>query len=197
MSTPTIEILQKGSSVLREKAKEVPVKDITSAKIKSVIKKMQKAMDEQDDSVAIAAPQIGEAVRIFIVSGKVFLPGYPEIEKKQKAPPDLICINPEITKLSKEKKSLAEGCLSVRWLYGNVKRSTKATIKAYDETGKAFTRGGAGLLAQIFQHETDHLNGILFTDTATDIEDVPPSEHVKVQYEEEVKEKNAEKQSKS
>lgn len=69
---------------------------------------------------------------------------------------------------------MPEGCLSIRWLYGNTVRSTKATIKAYDERGKIFTRGGSGLLAQIFQHETDHLNGVLFIDTAEDIEDIPP-----------------------
>jgi peptide deformylase len=69
---------------------------------------------------------------------------------------------------------MPEGCLSVRWLYGNVLRSTKASIEAYDEFGNKFTRGGSGLLAQIFQHETDHLNGVLFIDTAEDVEDMPP-----------------------
>ena len=49
-------------------------------------------------------------------------------------------------------------------------RHEKATLRAYDENGKAFTYGGSGLIAQIFQHETDHLNGTLFVDHATDIE---------------------------
>ena len=70
---------------------------------------------------------------------------------------------------------MPEGCLSVRWLYGNTFRSKKATITAYDGNGKKFTRGASGLLAQIFQHETDHLGGILFIDHAKDIkEELPP-----------------------
>ncbi len=167
-------IVQKGEPVLRLIAQTVPLEDIHSKKIQDIIKKMQKAITEQDDAVAIAAPQIGESLRIFIVSGKIFLKEYPEKEPLEPLPPDLICINPHITKLSKEKKKVPEGCLSVRWLYGDVSRSTKAEIKAYDEHGKEFTRGGSGLLAQIFQHEADHLDGILFVDKAENIEDIPP-----------------------
>jgi peptide deformylase len=64
--------------------------------------------------------------------------------------------------------------LSVRWLYGNTHRSKKATVTAYDEEVKKFTRGASGLLAQIFQHETDHLKGILFIDHAKDIKEELP-----------------------
>ncbi|MBI3888666.1 peptide deformylase [Candidatus Nomurabacteria bacterium] len=83
-------------------------------------------------------------------------------------------INPKISKLSRDKVWVPEGCLSVRWLYGKTYRSTKATIAAYNENGKKFTRGASGLLAQIFQHETDHLNGILFIDHAIDIKEELP-----------------------
>jgi peptide deformylase len=171
-----IPIVQKGEPVLRHIAKEVPLKDIGSKKIQDIIARMKKAITEQDDAVAIAAPQIGESLRIFVVSGKVFVKGYPEKEVTGPIPEDLVCINPKITKLSKDKKKVPEGCLSVRWLYGDVIRSTKATIEAYDEHGKLFYRGGSGLLAQIFQHETDHLEGILFVDKAENIEDLPPSQ---------------------
>ena len=69
-----------------------------------------------------------------------------------------------------------EGCLSVRPLWGEVERSTNATVEAYDETGKKFTRGAGGLLAHIFQHETDHLDGVLFIDRARNVApgEVPP-----------------------
>ena len=90
---------------------------------------------------------------------------------------DLVFINPVLTKMSKEKKWMeGEGCLSVRWVYGKVQRSTKVTIRAYDEFGRAFERGAGGLLAHIFQHEVDHLNGILFIDTAKDLEEVDPKD---------------------
>src|SRR3990167_7584579 len=93
--------------------------------------------------------------------------------KKKK---DLVFINPEIIKLSKKKYWAPEGCLSVRWLYGKVFRADKATVRAYNENGERFTRGASGLLAQIFQHEIDHLNGILFIDTAKDLEELNPEE---------------------
>lgn len=90
---------------------------------------------------------------------------------------DLVFINPVLVKESKEKKWMeGEGCLSVRWVYGKVKRSTKVTIRAFDEHGKAFERGAGGLLAHIFQHEVDHLNGVLFIDKAKDLEQVDPKE---------------------
>ncbi|MES2436800.1 MAG: peptide deformylase [Patescibacteria group bacterium] len=172
-----VPIVQKGDPVLRGIAQDVPVSEIISPKIKDVIKRMQIAMHGEDDAVAIAAPQIGEPVRIFLVSGKVFVPNYPDIEPDTHIPVDLVCINPKILKLSKRKKKMAEGCLSVRWLYGNVQRSIQATIEYYNEKGEKFERGAAGLLAQIFQHEIDHLDGILFIDKAEDIEDQPPQTH--------------------
>ena len=173
-----IKIVQNGDRVLREKAKEVKVSDIGSTKIKGVLKKMLEALNAQHDGVAIAAPQIGESLRIFIVSGRAFdieKGVYDEKDKKPKSA-DLVCINPVIKKLSKDKEDMDEGCLSVRYLYGKVKRSKKAALTAYDARGKKFTRGASGLLAQIFQHETDHLEGVLFIDKAKDVVDLPPKE---------------------
>ena len=72
---------------------------------------------------------------------------------------------------------MEEGCLSVRYLYGKVSRGLKATIEAHDENGKKFERGGTGLLAQIFQHEVDHLNGILFIDKTKYVEEILPKQH--------------------
>lgn len=167
-------IVQKEDPVLRETAQEVPVKDITGTKIKKVLKDMKTALASQEDGVAIAAPQIGEPLRIFVVSGntiKLLKHGDTEDAPEYE---DQVYINPKITKLSKDKEEMEEGCLSVRWAYGFVKRSTKATVEAYDEHGKKFTRGGSGLMAQIFQHEVDHLDGVLFTDKAKRVRESPP-----------------------
>ncbi len=175
-----VEIVQKENPVLRKKAAEVPAGEITSPKIKKIIRDMKEALNSQDDGVAIAAPQIGVSLRIFVVSGKAFLydkENQKEDEnnaKKKSAPPDVAFINPEIIKISKKKYIVPEGCLSCRWLYGKTVRRDKARIKAYDEKGKLFEYGGSGLIAQIFQHETDHLNGILFIDHATDLQEMPP-----------------------
>ncbi|GMQ94939.1 MAG: peptide deformylase [Patescibacteria group bacterium] len=173
------EIIQKEHEVLREQSKAVPLGDITSAKIKKVLKDMKEAMDSQDDGVAIAAPQIGVSLRIFIVSKKVFeRHGNKDGQQREKQiVKDLVFINPEIVKHSKKTAWVDEGCLSVRWLYGEVERAEQLTIKAYDEDGNVFTRGAGGLLAQIFQHETDHLDGTLFIDKARNVQEVLPDEH--------------------
>jgi peptide deformylase len=168
-----IKIVQKENPVLRKKAKAVLIRDIESPEIKKVIRDMKKALATQPDGVAIAAPQIGASVRIFVVAGKIFDEewqrgiGLPEGQTTQT--PDLVFINPVITKLSKTKKWMHEGCLSVRPLWGEVHRSTHATLTAYDEHGKKLTRGAGGLLAHIFQHETDHLDGVLFIDNARNV----------------------------
>lgn len=176
--------MQRTEPVLREIAQSVPVKDITSPRIQKIIKDMQKALASQEDGVAIAAPQIGVPLRIFVVSGVVLdmmkkshvdEEEFSKIRREANMANDMVFINPEITKLSKTTEMMEEGCLSVRYLYGKVRRSTKATVVAYDETGKKFERGGSALMAQIFQHETDHLDGILFSDKAVDTEEVPPS----------------------
>ncbi|MCR4306753.1 MAG: peptide deformylase, partial [Candidatus Yonathbacteria bacterium] len=85
-----------------------------------------------------------------------------------------------ITKTSKQKVWMTEGCLSVRWLYGDVKRATKTEVRAYDEHGKRFTRGASRLLSQIFQHEIDHLDGVLFIDKARHVEELPPEKQTYV-----------------
>jgi peptide deformylase len=169
-----ITIIQKDDPRLRNVAAPVPPRLIGTPTVAAIIKKMKKALLEQDDGVAIAAPQIGESLRIFIVSGRVFTRNYPDLAHGQKIEPDLICINPVITKLSKQKKKVPEGCLSVRWLYGDVWRSVKASLRALDEQGKPFIRGASGLLAQVFQHEMDHLDGVLFTDKAENVQNIPP-----------------------
>ncbi|MBX4189089.1 peptide deformylase [Candidatus Parcubacteria bacterium] len=181
MKKPTI--LQKDSPKLREVAKEVLHKDITSKKIRKVVERMRLALQAESDGVAIAAPQIGESLRIFVIAGRTQellnrkRGAHGEEELDATTYPDQVYINPMISKLSRKKKKMEEGCLSVRWLYGEVERSEKATIEAYDESGKKFVRGASGLMAQIFQHEVDHLNGILFIDKAENVEDIPPEKH--------------------
>lgn len=186
-------ILQQKARVLRQMALEIPVEDIKKIKIKKILKEMSAALGSQHDGVALAAPQIGYPLQIFIVSGKVFAKDFAkhrenqrsdlgnskrsDLKTKQPAVKDLVFINPKISKLSREKEWVPEGCLSVRWLYGRTFRSKKATVMAYDEKGKRFQRGASGLLAQIFQHETDHLNGILFTDHAKEIKEELPKQH--------------------
>jgi peptide deformylase len=176
-----VTIVQSEDKVLRKISKEVPLSEIKKPKIKKILADMNIALDSQYDGVAIAAPQIGISLRIFIISGRVFdedfirgnKPTNPKIHK------NLIFINPVFKKISKDRKLMSEGCLSVRPVYGKVRRATRATIEAYDENGKKFTMDGSGLIAHIFQHESDHLDGILFIDKAKDLHDSYPEEEYK------------------
>ncbi|MBI2617843.1 peptide deformylase [Candidatus Kaiserbacteria bacterium] len=152
-------IIQDGNPVLRKKAKKIFLKDIRSTRIQKLLNDMKEALSQKEHGVALAAPQIGASMRIFIIAPKVF-----GEEKKKSAP--LVYINPALTRKSKKSKKLEEGCLSVEGYYGTVPRAERVTVSAYDENGKKFTRGAGGLLAQIFQHEIDHLDGILYTDKA-------------------------------
>ena len=160
-----VQIKEKKGKVLREIAKIVSIEEIKTPKLQQEINDMKEALAEQSDGVALAAPQIAISKRIFIVNPTIFM----EMEISTENNISNVFINPEIIKKSTDNKLMDEGCLSVRPLYGKVRRSSRATVKALNENGKEFQLEATGLLAQIFQHETDHLNGVLFIDRATEI----------------------------
>lgn len=160
------EIVQKENGILRKVAKDVPIADITKAKIQNELADMREALNSQSDGVALAAPQIAISKRMFVVNPHVFT------LVKVEGPQETAFINPKIIFISKDRKGMEEGCLSVRPLYGKVKRASRATVEAYNDRGEKFTMEGTGLLAQIFQHEIDHLDGILFIDKAKNVREL-------------------------
>lgn len=172
---------QKDNPLLREVARAVPLADITSPRIKELIIDMKALLAKEEFGVALAAPQVGESLRIFIVSGRALArdarnaPDEEGDEEKSEPPPlpDQVYINPELLKLSRGKKDKHEGCLSIRGKWGEVPRAEKASVRAYDESGRLFTRGASGFLAHVFQHEMDHLEGVLYIDKATHLYDEP------------------------
>jgi peptide deformylase len=172
-------IVQNGDPVLRARAREIPISDIASKKIQKLIADMKALLSKEEYGVAIAAPQVGESVRLFVVSGHALAKreakyGDTDENESKTLDEDAVYINPVMTKMSRGKKKKHEGCLSVRGKWGMVPRAEKATLKAYDEHGKKFERGASGLLAHIFQHEMDHLDGILYIDKATELYDDKP-----------------------
>lgn len=167
-------IVQDGAAVLREIAKPVAKKDIGSKKIRDIVARMKKALAAEEFGVAIAAPQIGEALRMFVVAGSVFEEkesGEPSGGRRKKSEPDRVFINPRITRLSKKTEEMSEGCLSVRGKYGTVIRHERASLTALNERGESVHYNAAGLLSHIFQHEYDHLEGILYIDKAVKLEE--------------------------
>jgi len=162
------EIVQEGDPVLRKIATPVPHKDIGTSRLLRIIEQMSVALKKEINGVALAAPQIGVSLRLFIVSKNVFGKDGVELEDEILPKDDLVFINPELVRTSRKVVSLSEGCLSVRGIFGKTKRHEKVSISAYNRSGKRFTWNGTGLIAQIFEHEMDHLDGILFIDHAKD-----------------------------
>lgn len=169
---------------LRERSREIPLADISSAHIQGLIAEMKTLLAQEEFGVALAACQVGEPVRLFIVSGRALArdsrnaPDEPDVREESTGPalPDQVYINPELVKMSRGRTDKHEGCLSIRGKWGMVPRAAKATVRAYDENGTAFTRGASGFLAHIFQHEMDHLEGILYSDKATELYDDKPDD---------------------
>jgi len=175
MKSSDIHIYQNPDKVLKTVCFPIPPSEINNDSTRKIVTEMKQALAESGDGVAIAAPQIGHTVRIFVVAGSIL--DHVNNYHGEHVSPDKAFINPEIIKTSKTKKPMrGEGCLSVRFIYGTTKRSDKVTVKAYDESGKEFTMTGTGLLAQIFQHEIDHLDGVLFIDHAHDIREMTDEE---------------------
>ncbi len=142
-------------------AEELTAEDFKSGLVKKLIKDLRSALKTYDvdgfTAVAIAAPQIGVSKRLFIIEDQ---------SKDRDSLPSMVAINPKIVKASKKTHLVGEGCLSIPDYYGLVRRATNVTLRALDENGEEYERGAGGLLAQIIQHEHNHLDGILFTDVA-------------------------------
>jgi peptide deformylase len=152
------EIVTVPEPVLRRKAQK-----ITSfgSDLQSLIDDMIETMREAP-GVGLAAPQIDVPQRLIVVE-------YSEAEEEgeEKIPPKLFAVvNPEITRSSTETELGVEGCLSIPGFLGEVNRSLSVTVKGLNRHGKPVKIKAEGWLARIFQHEIDHLDGVLFTDRA-------------------------------
>jgi len=163
-------IVQDGDPALRKRAEPVPEELFGTKELSAMLTQMSEALDAEPDGVALAANQIAIPYRIFIARLDRTLP--PSDEAKKAGPELVVFINPEFIRTSQRRIEMDEGCLSVRGLYGKTKRHERATVRARAFDGSTFERGGGGIVAQIYQHEIDHLNGILFIDHATDIVEV-------------------------
>jgi len=141
-----IRIYKLGEEVLREKA--APIEKVTD-EIKTLIGDMFETMVEAN-GVGLAAPQVGKKLRLFVAVA--------DDDVKR------VFINPQIVSTSEEVGDYEEGCLSIPGVYETIRRPVRVTVQALDENGKPFTLEADGLLARIIQHETDHLDGILFID---------------------------------
>ncbi len=138
-------ILTGEKPVLHQRAKPVPRVDIA---VRRLLRDMLDTMRDAP-GVGLAGPQIGVSLRLVVIE-------YEEHVYK--------LVNPEITWFSSERVLADEGCLSIPGYVGTVERAERVRVRAKTEQGKSLTLSPEGWLARIFQHEIDHLDGILFTD---------------------------------
>lgn len=149
------EIVSLPEPVLRRKARKVTEFGPDLQKlIDDMIETMRAA-----PGVGLAAPQVNVPLRVIVVE-------YGE-EEREDAPPKLYSIvNPEITRYSTETEMGVEGCLSIPGFLGDVDRPLAITVKGINRRGQPIRIKAEGWLARIFQHEVDHLDGVLFVDRA-------------------------------
>ncbi len=153
------EVITIPNPVLRKKANEVKQ---FGEELQTLIEDMIETM-RNEPGVGLAAPQVNVSLRVIVVE-------YPEDEEDENAQPRLfVVVNPEIIRASEEKVMGTEGCLSVPGLIGDVERHAEITVKGKTRRGQPLKLKLKGWTARIFQHEIDHLNGILFIDKAENI----------------------------
>ncbi len=153
--------------VLRRKARPVTAFD---AKLQSLIDDMIETM-RAAPGVGLAAPQVGVSDRLLVVE-------YGD-EEDDDAPKRLyVIVNPDLKVTSQETETGVEGCLSVPGLLGEVERSLAVTVKGQNRHNQPVKVKAQGWLARIFQHEIDHLNGVVFTDRATKVWKPEPDQPV-------------------
>lgn len=172
-----MEIVTIPHPALRKVSTPIETRDLCSKTFIQLLADMSTALATRDDGVGLSAPQIAVNKRVFVVSGKVFNKDWLNDKKtKSVMPPDEYFINPIVTKASKKLATAEEGCLSIPKMYGMVKRPATVSIQYITVSGEMKTKKATGLLARIFQHEIDHLDGILFTDKATDVKEMKDDE---------------------
>ncbi|OGY97296.1 MAG: peptide deformylase [Candidatus Liptonbacteria bacterium GWC1_60_9] len=144
--------------ILRKKAEEFVFADLTKKEIRELIVRMRRIMKDAD-GIGLAANQVGLPYRMFVA----------EIPDEQGRTKFYALFNPKLEKVSEKKRLLEEGCLSVPGVFGTVERAERVTLSAEDKDGRPVKIRAWGLLAHVFQHELDHLEGGLFIDKASSL----------------------------
>jgi len=164
-------ILTSENPVLRQRAR----------KLRSVSPAVQRLIDDmvetmrQAPGVGLAAPQVGVSQRVIVVE-------YAQNQTDDETPPKLyVVVNPEIIRNSTEQLPGTEGCLSIPGYLGEVERYQSVTLRGLDRRGRPIRLKASDWLARIFQHEIDHLDGVLFIDRASRVWKPEPDEVVAVQ----------------
>jgi peptide deformylase len=151
-----LKVARMGHPVLRAKARAVDRSEIKGAAIQKLIDDMIDTMVEYH-GVGLAAPQVHESVRLFVAALDA------DTDEGERREP-IVIINPEIIPVGSEIVEDWEGCLSIPDIRGRVPRAREITVRAFDRKGDRIEITAHDFAARVIQHETDHLNGVLFFD---------------------------------
>ena len=154
-----------GHPVLRAKARPIEPAEIGTPRIQQLIDDMFETMREYQ-GVGLAAPQVHQSLRLFVAG---FAADEDEGQRTVRVPL-MALINPEITPIGQETVEDWEGCLSIPDIRGRVHRAVQIAVRAFDRQGKRVELKATGFTARVIQHETDHLDGVLFFDRMTSFE---------------------------
>jgi peptide deformylase len=154
-----LKVARMGHPVLRAKARPLERSEIRTAPMQRLIDDMLDTMSEYH-GVGLAAPQVHEGLRLFVA---MLDPGEDDKSAEAKNEPFAI-INPEITVVGREIVEDWEGCLSIPDVRGRVPRAKEIKVRAFDRFGERIELSAHGFPARVIQHETDHLDGVLFFD---------------------------------
>ena len=154
--------------MLRSVAEDVAPEELGQKPLLQLVRTMVEAM-RRAPGVGLAAPQVHEGLRLFVAG---FAPRRDEDDEDDEdgGVPLMTMINPEITVVGGETKDDWEGCLSVPDVRGRVTRAHEILVKAYDRKGRRVQITARGFTARVIQHETDHLDGVLFLDRMASFE---------------------------
>ena len=165
------------NTILRQKMRPVTQFD---AELQTLIDNMIETM-RSANGVGLAAPQVGENRQLAVIES------LPDEDEEGNDIPDsrdlFVIVNPEIVWTSRSTEDGIEGCLSIPGYLGEVERAESIRVRAQDRTGKKIKLKLGGWTARIFQHEIDHLNGVLFIDKLTAPENLWTEEEFHAQFE--------------
>jgi peptide deformylase len=162
-----LKVARMGHPVLRTPARAIDPADIRSPHLQTLIDDMFETMHEYQ-GVGLAAPQVHQSLRLFVAG---FAPGPDDDDSERRdRVPEMVLINPEITPVGDSIVEDWEGCLSIPEIRGRVPRARQILVRGYDRRGKRFELRASGFTARVIQHETDHLDGILFFDRMRSLE---------------------------
>ncbi len=151
-----LKIARMGHPLLRTRARPLDAGEIATPRIQRLIDDMFETMQDSQ-GIGLAGPQVHESIRLFVAG----------VDDEDGTMPPVVIINPEVTPVGSAVAEDWEGCLSIPDIRGRVSRAVDIRVRALDRHGRSISMTANGFPARVIQHETDHLDGVLFFDRMT------------------------------